>query len=142
MIRFGHKHIDIEMTFPLISLLRQNVTRMRMATLDFPRGSQAHSLRCTLMGLEFWHSEIPLFRSLSIVDFQLPIAHLFPIGNWQSKIGNNLLSGRLRLRAAAAALMSLWPKNDEHLVAFHSWPRFNFTDVREILFQFLENARA
>src|ERR1041384_5799980 len=38
--------------------------------------------------------------------------------------------------------MSLWPKNDEHLVSFHSWPRFNFTDVRKILLEFLEYARA
>src|SRR6185312_15097248 len=34
------------------------------------------------------------------------------------------------------------PKNDEHLVPFHSWPRFNFTDVRKILLQLLEYARA
>src|ERR1044072_6584905 len=38
--------------------------------------------------------------------------------------------------------MSLWSKNDEHLIPFHSWPCFNFTDVRKILFQFFQNARA
>src|SRR6185295_11679417 len=31
---------------------------------------------------------------------------------------------------------------DEHLVPFHSWPGFNFTDVRKILLQLLEYARA
>ena len=29
--------------------------------------------------------------------------------------------------------MSLRSQNDEHLVPFHSWSRFNLTDVREIL---------
>src|SRR6185436_18603840 len=38
-------------------------------------------------------------------------------------------------------LMSLWPKNDKHLVPFHSWPCFNFTDVRKILFKFFQYAR-
>ena len=55
MICLGHEHVDIEMAFPLISFLRQNMTRMRMATLDFPRGRQAHSLRCTFVRFKFWH---------------------------------------------------------------------------------------
>src|SRR3954447_14883402 len=37
--------------------------------------------------------------------------------------------------------MSLWPKNDEHLVSFHSWPRFNFTDIHEVLLQSLQYSR-
>jgi hypothetical protein len=28
---------------------------MRMATLDLPRGGQAHSLRCTFVRFKFWH---------------------------------------------------------------------------------------
>lgn len=55
MIGLGHEHIDIEMALTLISLLRQNVSRMRMATLDLPGGGQAHSLRCTFVRFKFWH---------------------------------------------------------------------------------------
>jgi hypothetical protein len=55
VIGFGHEHIDIEVAFPLIRLLRQNVARMRMATLDLSGGGQAHSLRCTFVRFEFWH---------------------------------------------------------------------------------------
>src|SRR5262245_10877616 len=38
--------------------------------------------------------------------------------------------------------MSLGAKDDEHLIAFHSRPRFNFSDVRQVLFQLFENACA
>src|SRR5678816_1341125 len=37
--------------------------------------------------------------------------------------------------------MSLWPKDDEHLVPFHPWPCFNFTYIREVLLQFLQYSR-
>ena len=39
------------------------------------------------------------------------------------------------------ALMSLRSQNDEHLVPFHSRPRFYFADLDQILFEFLQNAR-
>jgi len=55
VVRFGDQHIDIEMALSLIGLLRQNVPRMRMATLDLATGSQAKSLRRTLVRLKFWH---------------------------------------------------------------------------------------
>jgi isocitrate dehydrogenase kinase/phosphatase len=55
VIGFGYEHIDIEMALPLISFLRQNVPRMRMATLDFSRGCQPHSLGCTFVRFKFWH---------------------------------------------------------------------------------------
>ena len=55
VIGFGDEHINIEVAFPLIRFLRQNVTRMRMATLDLPSGGQAHSLRCTFVRFKFWH---------------------------------------------------------------------------------------
>ena len=61
MIRLGDEHIDIQMTLSLIGLLRQYVPRMRMATLDLSRGSQAHSFRGTFMCLKFWHELIPFF---------------------------------------------------------------------------------
>ena len=118
VIGFGHEHIDIEVAFPLIRFLRQNVTRMRMATLDLPSGGQAHSLRCTFVRFKFWH----LLTSPSLLI-------------------HGHIRGRFRFRAAAA-LMSLWSKNNEHLIPFHSWPRFDFTDVRKILFELLEDARA
>src|SRR5215213_1615386 len=47
---------------------------------------------------------------------------------------------RLCLRAAAS-LMSLRSKDDEHLVPFHPWPCFNFTNVHEILLEFLQYPR-
>ena len=59
MIRLGDEHIDIQVTFSLIGLLRQYVPRMRMATLDLARGGQAHSFRGTLVCLKFWHELIP-----------------------------------------------------------------------------------
>src|SRR5215213_6205030 len=37
--------------------------------------------------------------------------------------------------------MSLWPKDDEHLVPFHPWPCFNLTDVHEVVLQFLQYSR-
>jgi hypothetical protein len=55
VVRFGYQHINIEMALSLIGLLRQNVPRMRMATLDLATGSQAKSLRRTLVRLKFWH---------------------------------------------------------------------------------------
>src|ERR1041385_2741912 len=47
-----------------------------------------------------------------------------------------------RLGFYRAALMSLWSKDDEHLISFHPWPRFNFTNVGEILFELRQNPRA
>ena len=55
MIRLGDEHIDVQVTLSLVSLLRQYVSRMRMATLDFSSGRQAHSLCCTLVRFKFWH---------------------------------------------------------------------------------------
>jgi hypothetical protein len=49
------EHIDIEMALSLISLLRQYVSGMRMATLDFPRGCQPHTFGCPFVGFKFWH---------------------------------------------------------------------------------------
>jgi hypothetical protein len=40
------------------------------------------------------------------------------------------------------ALVSLRSQNDKHLVSFHPRPCFNFADVDQILFEFLQNARA
>jgi len=42
----------------------------------------------------------------------------------------------------APGLVSLGSENDEHLVPFHSRPRFDFADVRQVSLQSLENARA
>jgi hypothetical protein len=49
------EHIDIEMALSLIGLLRQYVSRMRMATLDFAGGRQPHTFGCPFMGFKFWH---------------------------------------------------------------------------------------
>src|SRR5690349_6744666 len=42
----------------------------------------------------------------------------------------------------AAALVSLWSEDDEHLVPFHLRPCLDLADVRQILFELLQNARA
>ena len=133
MIRLGNEHIDVKETLSLVSLLRQYVSRMRMAPLDFSGGRQPHSLGRTFVRLKFRHCDFPFF----IADFQLPIADLFQlaIGNRQSAM--SLLSGRFRF----PALMSLWSKNDEHLVPFHPWPRFNLTDVGEVVLKPLQDPR-
>jgi hypothetical protein len=56
VIGLGYEHVDVKVTLSLIGLLRQYVPRVRMATLDLARGSQAHSLRGTLMGFQFRHT--------------------------------------------------------------------------------------
>jgi hypothetical protein len=61
VIRLRDQHVDIKMTLSLIGLLRQYVPRVRMATFDLASGSQAHSLRGTLVCLKFWHELIPFF---------------------------------------------------------------------------------
>src|SRR4030095_14516092 len=45
---------------------------------------------------------------------------------------NLIGGGRLWARATTTSLMSLWPKDDEHLVPFHPWSCFNFTYVHEV----------
>jgi hypothetical protein len=37
--------------------------------------------------------------------------------------------------------MSLWSKNDEHLVSFHPWPRLNLTHVGEVVLEPLQDPR-
>jgi hypothetical protein len=60
MIRFGDEHIDIQMAFPLTSLLRQYVPRVGMPTLDLAGGGQPHALGCAFVGFKFWHEYFPL----------------------------------------------------------------------------------
>ena len=38
--------------------------------------------------------------------------------------------------------MSFRAKDDEHLITFHPWPRLNFTDIGEIVFELEQNLRA
>ena len=38
--------------------------------------------------------------------------------------------------------MTSRPKDDEHLVAFHPWSRFDLADIKQIVFEFLQNLRA
>ena len=88
MIGVGNEHVDIQMTFPLVGLLGQNVSRMRMAAFDLAGRRQPKALRSTLVCFQFRHNSLPF-----IFDFQLPIADLLvalprePINNWQSNIG-------------------------------------------------------
>ena len=49
MVRRGYEHVDIQLAFALVRLLRQYVPRVRMATLDLPGGRQPESLGCTFM---------------------------------------------------------------------------------------------
>src|SRR5215208_6895048 len=100
------------------------------------------AVRRTRLAAPLWVLSLGINCSFPF-NCRFPIAdcQLIPIGNWQSEIGNNLLSGR-RLRLRAAALVSLWSKNDEHLVPFHPWPRFNLTNIDEIALEPLQNSRA
>ena len=89
---------------------------MRMATLDLSEAVKRKRFAAPLCVL-----------SLGIVNSLLLLIR----GWWR----------RLWLSSTAAALMSLRPEDDEHLVPFHPRPCFNFTDVREILLQFLQDPR-
>src|SRR5690242_5209531 len=48
----------------------------------------------------------------------------------------------VRILRTTAGLVPLWSEDYEHLIAFHARACFNFADVREILLQFFEDARA
>src|SRR5215510_6642802 len=52
---FGNEHVDIELTFPLRRLFRQDVPRMRMTAFDLARGGRAKALRGAFMCFQFWH---------------------------------------------------------------------------------------
>jgi len=45
----GDENVDVEMTFPFIRLLGQDMSRVRMAAFDLPGGGQAESLRRTFV---------------------------------------------------------------------------------------------
>ena len=45
LIRLRNEDVDVQISFSLISLFRQNVAGVRMATLDLAGGRQAKSLR-------------------------------------------------------------------------------------------------
>ena len=55
MVSLGDEYVDIQMTLPLVGLLRQYVPRMRMAALDFSGRRQAHALRGSFMCFKFRH---------------------------------------------------------------------------------------
>jgi len=50
MVSLGDEYIDVQMTLSLISFLRQDVPRVRMATFDLSAGRQAHTLGRTFVG--------------------------------------------------------------------------------------------
>jgi hypothetical protein len=55
MIRVSYEHIDIQVALTLVSFLRQNVPRMRMAALDLAGRRQPESLGGAFVGFKFWH---------------------------------------------------------------------------------------
>jgi hypothetical protein len=55
LIAFGDQRVDVELTLPLISLLGQDMSSMRVPALDLPRRRQAESLGRALMCFEFRH---------------------------------------------------------------------------------------
>src|SRR5262245_36595051 len=55
LVAFRHHHVDIQMTLSLIGLLGQDVTRMRMAALNFAGRGRAKTLRRSPMCFQFWH---------------------------------------------------------------------------------------
>jgi len=58
VVRLGDEHIDIEVALSLVSLLRQYVPRMRMATLDLSVGRQPHALGRAFVRFKFWHDSL------------------------------------------------------------------------------------
>jgi len=55
MIRVSYEHIDIQVALTLVSFLRQNVPRMRMAALDLAGRRQPESLGGAFVGFQLWH---------------------------------------------------------------------------------------
>ena len=55
MIRVSYEHIDIQVALTLVSFLRQNVPRMRMAALDLAGRRKPESLGGAFVGFKFWH---------------------------------------------------------------------------------------
>jgi hypothetical protein len=49
LIAFAHHYIDVEISLSLIRFLGQDVTRMRVAALDFAGRGGAKSFRCASM---------------------------------------------------------------------------------------------
>jgi hypothetical protein len=49
LIAFGHQYVYIQVALPLIGLLSQYVTRMRMAPLYLPARGRAKTFRRSLM---------------------------------------------------------------------------------------------
>ena len=49
MVRLGYKHVDIQLTLPLVGLLGKYVPRMRMATLDLSGRGKPEALRCSFV---------------------------------------------------------------------------------------------
>jgi hypothetical protein len=59
MICRGYEHIDIQVTLSLVGLLRQYVSRMRMAPFDLSGGRQTETLRRAFVRFKFRHYEFP-----------------------------------------------------------------------------------
>src|SRR5689334_11730539 len=139
VVRRRNQHVDVQVALPLIRLLRQYVTGMRVASFDLAALRPPKALGGALVCSSFWHSS-----PYDIADFRLPIADLFlPTKfNWQSASGSWQSKLMCRRRLLPAALVSLRSEDDEHLVPFHLRPCLDLTDVRQIVFEPLENARA
>ena len=56
VISFGNERVDIQLTFSLVRLLGQYVSRMRVASLDLPGGREPHSLGRTFVCFKFRHN--------------------------------------------------------------------------------------
>jgi hypothetical protein len=78
------QNIDIQVAFPFIGLLGQDVACMRMPALDLAGGGNAKSLCRSLMGFQLWHdcsfsksllskieSQISEFQNLSNFKFEI-----------------------------------------------------------------------
>jgi hypothetical protein len=82
VIGLGDEHIYVQMELSLIGLLRQDVPRMRVATLNLSSRGQPHSLGGAFVCFQFWHcstlSSVQVFgrRSLVLSLFQRPKAEV------------------------------------------------------------------
>jgi hypothetical protein len=73
VVSLGNERIDIQVTLPLVCLLRQYVSCMRVAALDLSSRGQPYSLGCTFVCFQLWHNRFLVVIS----DCRLPIADLF-----------------------------------------------------------------
>src|SRR2546422_4327187 len=97
-----------------------------MPALDLAAGGQTKALRCSFVGLKFRHDCSFVNRESQIVN----------------RNSGRRCWARTRRLWLFSRLVSPGLKNCEQLIPFHSGRDFNFTNILQVVREFLENARA